>query len=85
MKVLISYHNIDNGAHMFATPEYTNSEIVEVESLEDKKLQDYIESKKDFHSSYFKKKDTPFMGFQYTSSQGGVTVEEYIEPNVKKL
>lgn len=85
MKVRINYHSINHGAHILSSPDFTHSEIVEVDSLNDKKLVEYIESKTDDYGNHFKLKDEEFMGFQYFSSQGGVIVEEYNEPKVKIL
>ena len=83
MKVRINYHSISYGAHVFATPDFTNSEIVEVSSLNDEKLKNYIESKKDDYGHPFKKEE--IFGFDYTSHAGGVKVEIYNEPNIKVL
>ena len=85
MKILVKYYNIDNGASIFAVPQFTHSEVVEVDGLNDPKLIEYITNKKDFHGCNFKKKDKPFMGFDYVSNQGGVKVSLYKEPNIIKL
>jgi len=80
MKIQIEYHSIEHGAHIFAIPSFTYSEIVEVSSMKSKKLQKHIESQTDEYGSSFKKIDDDFFGFQYTSNQGGVKVKEYVEP-----
>lgn len=77
----INYHSIQSD-HILATPEFTHSEIVEVDS--DEKLQEYIESKTDGYDNHFKKEDKPFFGFDYISRTGGVKVEEY-NPKIIKL
>jgi hypothetical protein len=86
MKVKIMYHSIDGGGSIFATPDFTHSEIVEVDSMDDVKLQNHIESKKDDWGNHFKKREGElFMGYHYASHQGGVKIEEYKEPNVVTL
>ena len=85
MKILISYHSIGYGANLFATPEFTHSEIVEAKGLDDPKLIDYICNQKDLYDCKFEKKDKPFMGFDYVSNQGGVKVSLYNESKVIKL
>jgi len=82
MKIRIEYHSIEYGAHIFATPQFTHSEIVEANGLDDPKLIEYITSKKDLYGCNFKIKDKPFMGFDYISNQGGVKVSVYKEPNI---
>lgn len=84
MKVKIRYHEI-NSDHILASPEFDREEIVECESFDDPKLISYIESKTDFWRHKFKKSKKRTMGFDYISKQGGVKVEEYIEPNIKTL
>lgn len=82
MKKIIEYYSILSD-HVFATPEYTHSELVEVDTEEE--LQKYIESKKDRYGGSFKKKDKDFMDYQYTSHSGGVKVRDYNPPKFKKI
>ena len=83
MLVKISYHSIGYGGSMFATPDFTGSEVVEAESLEDEKLVAYIKKQKDDYGHPF---DSPATaGYDFVSKQGGVKVAEYLEPIVKKL
>jgi hypothetical protein len=85
MKVKIKYHNIEHGASMFASPSFTNSEIVECVDLDDPKLISYIESKKDQHGNKFKISKKKSFGFDFISNQGAVKIEEYVEPEIKTL
>ena len=82
MKYTISYYYIQSN-HLLATPTYNHSEVVDTDSK--KKLQTYIESKKDQYGHNFKK--DPFKGFgldfQYTSGAGAVKVEKYVKQAVK--
>jgi len=80
-KYKITYCEVPHGGGIFAMPEPIGSEIVESETAD--KLQSYIESKKDAYGSPYKKEE--LFGYQYTSSQGGVKVTEYIEPKIKTL
>jgi len=80
MKVKIKYHTIQSD-HILASPEFTHSEIVEYESKQ--KLQRYIESQKDGYGHNFKKDKS--LGFDYISRAGGVKVEPYKPPKVKKI
>jgi len=85
MKVKIKYYNIEYGANIFATPSFTSSEIVKCTDLNDPKLISYIENKKDLYGHKFKVSKKKFMGYNFTSNQGGVKISEYIEPNIKLL
>jgi hypothetical protein len=89
MKYIIEYYSIGYGASMFATPDYTHEEYLDtntyVESINSKKLKDYIESKKDRYGNYFKKCKKKTMGFDYISNQGGVKVKEYKAPKFKSI
>ena len=85
MKIQIDYHSIGHGAQFFASPEFTNTIIVEAESLEDPKLIAFIESQQDHYDNNFELSPTKFMGFDYISHQGGVKVKEYIEPKVYQI
>jgi len=77
--VKVSYHSIENGAGIFASPSYTHNELVETENgLTDEMLINYIESKSDEYGNKFKKSKDTFMGFDYISNAGGVKVELYI-------
>ena len=80
MKIKIIYCNIMSD-HIFAQPEPTSFEIVEVDNW--KELDKYVEKKKDFYGYNFKK-DKKF-GFRYISKAGGVQVEKYKEPEIKKI
>ena len=85
-KKLGLFVGISTGANVYAAFEVAKSapigsEIVESETAD--KLQSYIESKKDVYGSPYKKEE--LFGYQYTSSQGGVKVTEYIEPKIKTL
>lgn len=81
MRKLIKYYSIEYGAPLFSIPKFTNSEIVEVNS--EKELQKYIESKKDEYGRFFKKKKS--FGFDYISTNGGIKVENYKSPKIKKI
>lgn len=84
MIVKIKYHEIMSD-HILATPQFDRSELVECDGLDDPKLISYIESKKDHYSNNFKKSKDKFLGFDYISHAGGVKVEEYVHPEIKKL
>jgi len=83
MLVTISYHSIGYGASMFAQPEFTNSEVVEVNSLEDPKLIEYIERQEDTYGNKFVEPGD--LGYHFLSTQGGVKIAEYVAPKVKQL
>ena len=70
---------------MMAIPEYVSKEYVECDGLDDPKLISYVESKKDFYNSNFKKSKKKFLGFDYISRTGAVKVEEYVDPEIKKI
>ena len=77
MKKTIEYHYIKSD-HIFASPEFHHSEIVEVENEE--KLTAYIESKVDDWGHPFKKEAS--FGFDFISNQGGVKVKDV---KIKKI
>lgn len=84
----ISYYDIPHGAHLFAFPEFTRSELVKAESKE--KLDEYITSKSDLHGTPFEVNDdfnkkSITREFNYISKLGGVKVVEYKEPKIKQL
>jgi len=81
-KVKITYCSV-NGDHPMAVPEPTSSEVVEVDDAT--KLRKYIEAQRDEYGYTFKKEKKRFFGFDYTSHAGGVKVEEYRPPKIKKL
>ena len=81
MKIRIIYCDIKSD-HLMAVPEPTSSEIVEVSSWA--RLDKYIlKKKKDAYGHPFKK-DKSF-GFRYTSSTGGIKVETYVKPYIKRI
>jgi len=83
MLIEIDYYDIEYGAHIFATPSYTRTEIVDVENFD--KLKKYIESQKDLHGCKFKKtknKEDNF-GYDYISNQGGVKIKKYKKKKIK--
>jgi len=83
MKFKITRYEIQSD-HMLATPQETNDfEIVEADSIDDPKLVEYCESRKDWYGNSMKKEES--FGFQYISNAGALTVEAYVEPTVKKL
>lgn len=88
MKIKITYCNIEQSSGIFAIPTPTNHEIVEADDLNDSALIKYIQSKTDDAGNAFKKADAhskKFLGFDYISNQGGVKVEVYTSPKVKKI
>ncbi len=83
MKYKIKYHYIMSD-HILASPEFHHSEIVEAKTRAD--LDKYIKSQKDDYGNHFKKaKSKKMFGFDYTSRVGGVKVEVYKPPKVKKV
>ncbi|MFW6311686.1 MAG: hypothetical protein ACOC1K_05570 [Nanoarchaeota archaeon] len=83
MKYQIDYYNIEFGAHILASPIYTNSEYVEVDS--EKKLHEYILKQKDLYGRKFKKSPDRFMGYDFISNSGGVKYKKYKEPKSPKF
>ncbi len=82
-KVKIEYHSIQSD-HILAFPEFDHSEVVEYETP--RKLQRYIESKKDDWGNYYKKPDKKkSFGFDYVSRTGGVKVKPYKPTKIKKI
>ena len=75
-KVVLSSMRDDDG--MFATPTPFKTLYVETDSEE--RLQAFVENQKDLWGSKMKKLAEPFMGYAYTSSQGGANVYEYVPP-----
>jgi len=85
MKIKISYYGIQSD-HVLAIPKFTHSEIVETEyGFIDPKLTEYISGQKDWDGYKFKKCAKKKFGFDYISKSGGVKVEVYKEPRIKKL
>ena len=84
MKKTIIYCSIQSD-HILAVPEETHREVIEVSSMA--KLQRYIETKKDDYGHRYKKseKTCKSFGFDYISIAGGVKVEDYKPPTVKKI
>lgn len=83
MKKIITYHSIEYGAGLFAIPQPTHQEIVEVKS--EAQLKKYIEAQKDQYGHNFKFKKKRRYGFDYISNQGGVKVSDYKPPRIKKI
>lgn len=83
MKIIISYHSIPHDGHIFATPVFTHSEAVEVESEE--KLEEYILKQTDAYGGHFKKSKDKFYGYDYISKSGGVKIKKYSRPEAPKF
>lgn len=69
--------------HICAEPTLHHTEFVEG-TLEE--LHDYIESREDgYENPYYKCNPETSYGFDYISNQGGVTIEDYVEPKFMQL
>lgn len=86
MKYVINYHSVQS-EHIFATPQHTHSEFVEVDTVE--RLNEYISTKRDLwgHSyrvnEEFGNPNSVSKQYNYISNQGGVIVEEYTQPDFR--
>jgi len=78
---VIIYHSVEGNAGVISVPKETHREVVEY--ADQKSLDKYIITKSDRYGFKFKKKK--FMGFQYVSRDGGVKVEPYVPPKIKKI
>ncbi len=81
-RVIINYHTIKSD-HIFATPEYTHSEVVNASSPAD--LINYVEKQTDQYGHNFKYEEEKSFGFDFISHAGGVKIEDYNDPDVKKI
>ena len=77
-KYRIVLSSMRDGDGMFATPTPFKTIYVETDSKE--KLQEFVESQEDLYGCKMVKQDTPFMGYHYTSDQGGAKVYDYVTP-----
>lgn len=85
MKYVISYYSIEYGAHIFATPSFTNSELVEGTK---KQVEERILSKVDAYDNSFKratKEEEKMFGYKFTSHTGAATYEKYVKPTEPKV
>ncbi len=83
MKFKVHYYDIDNGAHIFATPSYTRTEYIEADTTD--MLHEYISKQRDLHGCKFKLnavKSGVGDQYDYISGQGALRFEPY-EPPVK--
>jgi hypothetical protein len=78
-KYTISYYGILSD-HIFATPEYVSSEIVNAPSYDD--VVKYVLGKKDLYGHPFKQKSS--FGFDFISHAGAAKIEKY-NPKIKKI
>ncbi len=69
--------------HIFATPEPTHSEIIEV--AEWARLVKHVEGQKDLYGHKFKYSPDHKYGYWFTSHAGGVKIRPHRSPKITRL
>jgi len=80
MRKVVKYYGIKSD-HLLAMPEFTHEEVIECDNEE--QLVDYIQSQTDDWGNSFKKESSH--GYDYISRLGGVKVNDYVGPVIKKI
>lgn len=87
MKYRIEYYSIQSD-HIFATPEFESGELIEADNWD--KVVNYITEQKDSWGHRYRinenfKTESLSSEYQFISNAGGVIVNEYVEPEFKKI